>query len=385
MASVLSPYMNDLRADHRRFYVAAACSLAIHALLGGLLVAGTSYPDRYPMPTPLSVSLAPLPDLSAVIPSVAQPRKQIVSEPLSPKEPPQKETNRLAEHDHRAEREQIARGTGNDPVVRPGVVRLPALPASQPVRPQPAKPKQEKAKEQSGARSANRADAKGEPSPPRVQDRPAPRAPEPAHRVVSPGNLRLDSEAVLSRFGSGSSAESPSRRTRATGAAAADTTNSRLDAALSAPAGMGSADNISGIHDGSVTLLNAKADKYAVFVRRVAYRVFGTLRESGWTSLSAGHVRAIGRPVVVIAELSPRGAFISARVRQPSGSPRFDALVSAAVQQSVSDPNPPSGAVAADGRIRFIFHSTSTVSIGPSGPQGFPSERRWLELGTGLD
>lgn len=354
-------------------------------MLGWFLVVGTPYSLPQPASSSLTVSLATLPEVPRAVAPAQTARKQIVTEPLSPTEPPQKETNRLAEHDHRAEREQIARGMGNDAVVRPGAVRPPAQPPSQPIKPPPAKPRQEKATEQGGARSLTRAERSREPSAPSEQERPARRPPEPSRRTVAPGSLRLDSEAVLSRFGSESSAQNPSPRARAAGASAAEATNSRLDAALSAPTGIGSADSIPGIRDGSVTLLNAKADKYAVFVRRVAYRVFATLRESGWTSLSAGHVRAIGRPVVVIAELSPQGTLISARVRQPSGSPRFDALVNAAVQQSVSDPNPPAGAVAADGRIRFIFQSTSTVSIGPSGPQGFPSERRWLELGTGLD
>ena len=370
MASVVSPMTNNHSAERQSFFVAVACSLAIHAILLWLVVDGAGSARLKSLPPPLMVSMV---SLQQPPPRKDAP-KQIISEPLSPSAPPLKETNRLAEHDHRAEREQIARGVGTDPAVQPAKVRSPIAPA----------PKAINTVRRESGRSKNEGE-KGQSPASHTGDRAATRAPEPSRRVAAPSSLRLDADAALSRFGNGRSERVSSQGAKGRGAAAAESASSRLDAALSAPAGVGSADKVPGLQEGSFTLLNAKADRYAVFVRRVAYRVFTTLRGLGWTSLAAGHVRAIQQPVVVIAELSPQGTFISASIRLSSGSPRFDALVSAAVRQSVSDPNPPSGAVAADGRIRFIFQSTSKVLIGPSGPQGFPSERRSLELGTGLD
>lgn len=379
MVAVSYPLIDSSYAHRQRLSLGVAGSILVHALLGWFLVR-TPSSFHQPIPLPLTVSIATLPEVRKDVSSPEPIRKQIVSEPLSPVAPPPRETTRLAERDHRAEREQIARGTGNEAVVRPG-----RPPSSRSAAPQPVKSTPEKLKGVDSQRTSNRPEREQSAPSVRPEERPQQKAPRVAQRSVTSGTLRLDSDAILSRFGQKVSNQSTSGGAGQKAAAESDSSNARLDAALSAPSGSGTADKLSGVHDGTVTLLNAKADKYAVFVRRVAYRVFSSLRGSGWHSLSAGHIRAIGQPVVVIAELSPQGAFLSVRVRQPSGSPRFDALVSAAVQRSVSDPNPPSGAIARDGRIRFIFQSTSTVSIGPGGPQGFPAERRWLELGTGLD
>ena len=43
----------------------------------------------------------------------------------------------------------------------------------------------------------------------------------------------------------------------------------------------GSTDYLPNLPDGDITLLNTKADHFAVFVRRVAARVFAALRSSG--------------------------------------------------------------------------------------------------------
>jgi hypothetical protein len=49
----------------------------------------------------------------------------------------------------------------------------------------------------------------------------------------------------------------------------------------------GSNDYLPNVQDGDITLLNAKADKFAVFVRRVAIRIFNLLKQYGWEYLRA--------------------------------------------------------------------------------------------------
>jgi TonB family protein len=354
-----------------------------------LILFATAHHDWIPRKAaqPLEVSIVRLPEESKPSISAQPPRQQIISEPASPISQPPPETQLRAERDHRAEREQIARGSENS------ATRGKAAP--------PTQIKQEKARQSAARRVANsekidRKTISPQPAKPELLQRNKQSSNQgenqkPSARPIgqsspSKTELRLDPSSMLSRFATDQGGQKAKALSPAgSSSPASATTNDRLDAALSIATGAGSADNLSRVPDGSVTMLNAKADRFAVFVRRVAYRVFATLRETGWQSLSASHIRAIGRPVIVIAELTPAGRVISTTIQQPSGSSRFDGLVESAVKRSVSDPNPPEGALAADGRIRFIFQSRSTVSVAPSGGQGGLSERRWLELGTGLD
>ena len=147
----------------------------------------------------------------------------------------------------------------------------------------------------------------------------------------------------------------------------------------------GSQDYLPDIPDGEVTLLNTKANKYAVFVRRVASQVFSNLRGSGWHSLSARDIRAINQDGVFEAILSPKGNLISVKLTTTSESARFDQVLQSAIQKGAKDPNPPNGAEADDGNIHFIFQARSWVQIQPSPRTGAPNERRWLVLGTGLE
>lgn len=148
---------------------------------------------------------------------------------------------------------------------------------------------------------------------------------------------------------------------------------------------IGSRDYISDIPDGEVTLLNTKANKYAVFVRRVASQVFANLRGAGWQSLNASDIRSISRDGVYEAVLSAKGDLISVKLTSSSDSSKFDRVLGMAIQKGAKDPNPPAGAEAEDGKIRFIFQAKSWVQIQPNRRTGAPMERRWLVLGTGLE
>lgn len=142
----------------------------------------------------------------------------------------------------------------------------------------------------------------------------------------------------------------------------------------------GNADFLPSIPDGDVTMLNAKADRFSVFVRRVALQVFGALRKQSWAELPRTEVRTIRTFAVVEAILSKTGKLISVQVTDQSGSRRFDSLLTAAANEGAWDQNPPSAAVAADGQIHFVFQSRTWSRISPGGP----GEQRWILLGVGL-
>ena len=146
----------------------------------------------------------------------------------------------------------------------------------------------------------------------------------------------------------------------------------------------GNTDYLPQLPDGDITLLNAKANKFAVFVRRVATRVFSKLRASGWENLSAADIRSMKGFSTIRAVLSPEGKLLDVRLEGPSGSKRFDGVLSQAVNNGATDPHPPPGALASDGNIHFIFKARSWSQVGPSrGGRGY-AEQRWLLLATGL-
>ena len=147
----------------------------------------------------------------------------------------------------------------------------------------------------------------------------------------------------------------------------------------------GSSDYIQGVSDGDITLLNAKADKFAVFVRRVATQVFYQLKQQGWEYISASDIRQIQQDAVFRAKLSPQGNLLDVEFLQKSNSQNFDNIVLSAIQKSASGPHPPQDARAKDGNIYFIFMTKAWVQMGLARRGGIPRENRWLLLKTGLE
>lgn len=143
----------------------------------------------------------------------------------------------------------------------------------------------------------------------------------------------------------------------------------------------GVSDMLLNVPDGEITVLNEKADQFAVFVRRVASQVFGILRRSSWGSLSAYEVDSLEDFAKVRAILSPKGKFIRLELVGRSGITRFDELLEDSVAKGANDQNPPREALAPDGNFRFVFMARTWSRRLPN---GMP-EQRWLVLGTGLE
>lgn len=134
--------------------------------------------------------------------------------------------------------------------------------------------------------------------------------------------------------------------------------------------------------DGDLTMLNAKAHKYAVFIQRVALRVFAALRRTGWTTLPMESINAIQRESVVLVSMSKEGKILKIETSQVSGSAPFDKSLELAAE-SASDPNPPASAADPSGTITLEFHAQTWSRVEPGARSGL-RERRWLYLGTGL-
>jgi TonB family protein len=146
----------------------------------------------------------------------------------------------------------------------------------------------------------------------------------------------------------------------------------------------GSPDFLPNLPDGDITLLNAKANQFAVFVRRVAIQVFSNIRTFGWDDLTRADINAIKGDTFIIAKMSPSGQLLSVTLQGSSSSSNFDDIIIKAAKAGTKDPNPPAGALAEDGNIRFIFKARSWSEVF-AGRGGIPSERRWIMLSTGLE
>ena len=309
-------------------------------------------------------------------PPQSSPKKQIVSPPLEASQTPPLNTDKLSDVDATAIKEQIQRGTNGG---APGPqTQQPPAPQSNPQQPAPPQPERKEAQPQKAA-----------PKQPVQKEQPQKQPQQPQNKSDLPlKELKLDDATLALRFGNVPKPAAASQKNSAT--AASDLSNY---AAFSRPPGSGAAflgtaginDHLPNLPDGDITLLNAKANTYAGFVRRVAVQVFTQLRSQGWEQLNIREVRAIDGYSTIEAILSPDGKFIKLQQIENSGSRSFDSVVQLAVTAGARDPNPPEGARASDGLIHFIFKAKSWAAVGVNNRSGGPVEHRWLLLATGLE
>ncbi len=339
--------------------VAFAVSLLVHILLA-LFLFRTYSPHQAPeIFLEATIEMAPPRQTTNTPPPI---KHQIVTQPDRTLTTPPLDSSFVSERDSSTVKEQIKRGEDPQAALVRGDNHPPA-PKSAVQPAQPPKPSQ----------SNEHATTKPETKPP-------------AQLVAK--NLRLDTDTLLEKYGSKAAQQANQPAMTAT-----RTIDLNSYKAFSHPAGsgasvfgtQGSNDYLPTLPDGDITLLNAKAERFAVFVRRVALQVFSRLRQSGWEHLSLADIRSSDGYTTVRAILSPEGRLLKVILEAPSGSTRFDTVLQAAVQQGARDSNPPPAARTADGSIQFIFKARSwaETSIGHRG--GFPEEQRWLMLATGLE
>lgn len=269
----------------------------------------------------------------------------IVSESQAPEK--KVDTNRLSAKDSATEKEQIKKG-----------VPQPQIQKSTPVK-QQAQPKSAQSK-QSQAAVNNKSESVNENK-------------SIAKNNVDNANLLL-SQNDLSKFTNKSLAKaSDSQRSSRLNTYEPFRQNRLFE-------NSGSADYLPKVSEGQITLLNAKADQYAVFVRRVALQVFSQLRAKNWAQLGFAQARQSKRFATIEAVMNKQGKLTSFKLLETSSSDGFDKVLQNSVQSGLWDQNPPANAALEDGNIHFIFKARTWAEI-----VGDPGrERRWLLLATGL-
>lgn len=309
----------------RRLMQALGISLLLHLLL--LLVLRTQ-------PTPQFEQISV--ELKDFAPKNRS--TQIVSPPQSPEAPPIENKAYLSERDARAEHEQIRRGVEEKTIQK--AVQQKAPPAAQ--RQTEQQPQKSAAKITS--LHLNQKDLDDSLN--------AKNAPRPGEKSDAERNAELMTREPFSQ---------------------------QSFKELFLPRS-GSPDFLQDIPDGDITLLNTKADRFAVFVRRVANQVFGNLRKLSWQDLPASEIARIHGFVTVHAVMTKEGKLLSLAVEESSGNSYFDRVLKSAVEKGAWDQNPPAAALAKDGNIHFVFKARSWVR--GSGNRMY--EQRWILLGTGL-
>jgi TonB family protein len=346
--------------------IGLAVSILLHIALFYIIF--SSKPAPLSLPTAINVSIVPA--------TAIAPKKQIVSPSNQPPSKPPETTTRISDTDSHADIEKIQRGDGG------GIPGKPQERQSEPPSPEKPAPQQPKA---DAAKPAPQEQLK---PPSKTQEKPVEKpAPTNHKRELHLSDLKLDDATLSQKFGT-----TPKPPTEQKASAQSQQKLEQYQA-FSRPPGSGAAflgsagisDHLPNLPDGDITLLNAKANQYAGFVRRVAVQVFTQLRTQGWEKLSAQQLHRLSDFTTIEAILSRDGTFLSARLLESSGSDAFDSVVQQSVKQGASDPNPPPGAEARDGRIHFIFKARSWSQIGANRRSGAPTEYRWLLLATGLE
>jgi len=330
--------------ERKRLAIASAFALLLHlAALLCLLRPSTSLSEE-------RIEVRLLPDeivQTATIPPPPQPKTQIVSPSQTPPEPPKVDTPLRSEHDTRAEKESIKRGEGEK-----------ASPRQQPVTAKQMPQKQS-------------APEKAAEDLPKVSK-------------LGSANLRLsESELVENALKQSPKQVRKNDAPTDSARAAKFVQEQPFQHSLSASVfnGIsGSTDYLPNIPDGDITLLNAKADRFAVFVRRVSLQVFGALRQMNWQELSHAELKRLQNFSTLEAVMDKSGKLIRVRMEDSSGSSVFDQVSKRAAEKGAWDQNPPAESVAADGNIHFVFKTRSWSRVSPNGR----GEQRWLLLGTGL-
>lgn len=350
--------IKHIQDDLRRYLVyGLAASLLVHTLLALLL-----NPQAHPLQTaPIMVDIVLAPQPPEREPEAPQSQRQIVSPPDAKQESALPVSSRLeSDKNVKVAKEQVKRGDGPDAGT--------ALGKNAPAPRSPQRPRPEHKQQQAAA----------------------------SNRAAPLRTLKLDSETLHEKFGAGTQAlpqrslneeimGGPSAAVEASSGAAYQAFSRPLGSGAAFLGSRGSVDFLPNLPDGDITLLNTKANKFAVFVRRVATQVFGQLRAQGWESLRATDIGAIRDYSVVRAVLSPKGDLLRIEAEGQSGSQFFDEVLLNATRKGARDPNPPKDAVASDGNYHFIFKAKSWSRPAVSARSGFPVERRWLLLATGLE
>jgi len=337
-----------------------ALSIVLHALIALLFVVASV---RAPQPaaTPFEVQiLRPEeaarakaqsrnqdPAKAAAEQPVAPPKKQIVSPSDSPEQKPD-QARLFSDRDSRAIEETIKHGE-------------PAPPAKPPQ--EIAKPQSAKAAADDQAATKSKGDAHGAKLGSALAES-NPKSSLPSTQTAPPvglGDLFVRPSEL---------ARDPALLKGDSGDAEKTAEGGKRDLALlnrpdlwADPGRRGAPDYLPNVREGNLTMLNAKADRFAPFVRRVGLRVFQGFSMEFKSQIISGAVPAGKDNVQVEAVMSRDGKRMDVYLRQHNGDLSADRVLLGNLNDKIFfDENPPAEAVAADGRIHFVFALDAVVS-----------------------
>jgi hypothetical protein len=298
---------------------------------------------------------------------VPMPKTQIVSPPDSPAETPDK-AHLLSDRDSRAVEEMIKRGEpappAKPPTSKPDNVKQAAT----------DRPATKARGDASGAEHAMAlAKADSQSRAPTAKTAPPIGL---SDLFVRPSELARDS--ALAKGASGDSAKTVDGGKR-------DLASLPRPDLWADPGPRGSADYLPNVRQGDITLLNTKADRFAPFVRRVGMRVFQTFSMEFKQEIYAGTVPEGRENVEIEAVMTRDGKRVDVFLRQHNGNLSVDGTLLGALTDPIFfDDNPPAEAVAADGRIHFIFALDAQVSYRGGGRRGGRQPGGQWVMGAGL-
>jgi hypothetical protein len=377
-------YAADLRNDRPGSLLPPfALSVLAHLLLALLFVV-TSLHAPQPASTPFQVELMQ-PEEAArakaqarsqqAQPAPAQPEKpvpmpktQIVSPSDSPVETPDK-AHLLSDRDSRAVEEMIKRGEPAPPAKPP---------TSKPDNAKQAATDQPATKARGDAHGTERATALAKAD---SQSRAPTAKTAPAVGLsdlfVPPSELARDPSVAKGASGDSDKTAEGGKR---------DLASVPRPDLWADPGPRGSPDYLPNVRQGDITLLNAKADRFAPFVRRVGLRVFQSFSMEFKQEIYAGTVPEGRDNVEIEAVMTRDGKRVDVFLRQHNGNLSSDrTLLGTLTDQIFFDENPPAEAVAADGRIHFIFALDAQVFYSGGGRRGGGGRAgaQWV-MGAGL-
>jgi len=132
----------------------------------------------------------------------------------------------------------------------------------------------------------------------------------------------------------------------------------------------GTPDVLPDVRQGNLTFLNAKANRFAPFVRRVALRVFQHLIIHQRKNLHIDDVVAAHDMSTIEARIDTQGNLKKLLIQTRSGSYAVDEALLRACENGAWDENPPAEAIAEDGMIHFIFRSDINAQFDNLGLRG---------------
>jgi len=317
-----------------------------------------------PRAEPRAAEKAPAPAAEEV---ASQPKNQIVSPPDSPEEKPEK-ARLFSDRDAKTLEEMIKKGEPAPPARPP---QAPAKPDAKKLA--ETKPDSKAKGETSGADKGS-ALAKTETKPESPSTKTAP-ALGLSDLFVRPSELAKD--PVLRRGESGDADKTEKGGTK-------DLASLSRPELWADPGTRGTPDYLPDVRQGNFTLLNTKADRFAPFVRRVGLRVFQTFSMEFKQQIYAGNVPQGRDNVEVEAVMTADGRRTEVYLKQRSGNLSSDRMLLGTLNDQIFfDENPPSKAIAEDGKIHFVFALNASVWYGRDDNGHMQPGAHWV-FGAGL-